>query len=106
MQLQGVFMLMLTETATQVIGALVERRPELPEGAGLRISTSSDDRAESGLMVSTSDTPQPGDQVVQDQQARVFLDMDAAEVLDDKVLDAEVDDTGQVRFLVAPQSPE
>jgi iron-sulfur cluster assembly protein len=97
-------MLMLTETATQVIGALVERRPELPESAGLRISASSEDTAESGLTVSTSENPQPGDQVVEEQEARVFLDTDAAEMLDDKVLDAEVDDTGQVRFLVAPQS--
>jgi hypothetical protein len=35
----------------------------------------------------------------------VFVQSDAAEVLDDKVLDADVDEAGRVRFAVADQGP-
>lgn len=97
-------MLMLTENATRVIGALVEQSPELSESAGLRIASSNDDRAEAGgLTLAATDTPQPGDKVVKGQEAQVFLEPDAAELLDDKVLDAQVDDAGQIQFLLAPQ---
>lgn len=96
-------MLMLTENANRVIGALVEQRPDLSDGAGLRISSSSVDGAEGELALSTEDTPQPGDQVIEGQDARVFLEEDAALMLDDKILDAQVDDAGQVQFLLAPQ---
>lgn len=90
-------MLMLTENATRVIGALVDN-PQLPEGAGLRIAS-----APEGLTVSPAEAPETSDQVVEDQSARVFLETGAAETLDDKVLDAQVDESGQVQFLVAPQ---
>jgi Fe-S cluster assembly iron-binding protein IscA len=96
-------MLMLTENANRVISALVEQRPDLPNNAGLRIASAGGVPDESGLTLSTTETPHPGDQVIEGQQARVFLESDAAEMLDDKVLDAEVDDAGQVQFLVAPQ---
>ena len=90
-------MLMLTENATRVIGALVDD-PELPAGAGLRIVS-----APEGLSVSPASGPGDQDQVVQEQSARVFLEPDAAVVLDDKVLDAQVDDTGHVQFLLGSQ---
>jgi Fe-S cluster assembly iron-binding protein IscA len=90
-------MLMLTENATRVIGALVDD-PELPDGAGLRIVS-----APEGLSVSPASGPGDDDQVVEEQSARVFLEPDAAVVLDDKVLDAQVDDTGHVQFLLGSQ---
>ncbi|HEX6237922.1 MAG TPA: hypothetical protein VFZ68_12055 [Acidimicrobiales bacterium] len=90
-------MLMLTENATRVIGALFDS-PEVPEGAGLRIAS-----APEGLTVSPAGAPESDDQVVEDRDARVFLETGAAETLDDKVLDAQVDDSGQVQFLLAPQ---
>ncbi|HEV7759141.1 MAG TPA: hypothetical protein VGO78_09135 [Acidimicrobiales bacterium] len=90
-------MLMLTENATRVIGALVDD-PELPEGAGLRIVS-----APEGLSVSPVSGPDVDDHVVEEQSARVFLEPDAAIVLDDKVLDAQVDDSGHVQFLLGSQ---
>jgi iron-sulfur cluster assembly protein len=90
-------MLMLTQNATKVIGALVDN-PEMPDGGGLRIAT-----APEGLTVAPAEVPEPGDQVVEDQAARVFLETDAALALDDKVLDAQVDDSGQVQFLLGEQ---
>jgi iron-sulfur cluster assembly protein len=41
---------------------------------------------------------------VENAGARVFLEGHAAEVLADKVLDAELDDDGKVRFAVTDQT--
>jgi len=90
-------MLMLTENATRVIGAIVEN-PELPEGAGIRIAS-----APEGLSVSPAVAPEETDQVIQDETARVFIEPDAVVMLEDKVLDAQVDDSGGVQFLLAFQ---
>lgn len=90
-------MLMLTENATKVIGALVDK-PELPDGAGLRIASAPD-----GLTVSPVGAPETTDQIVENESARVFLETDAALALDDKVLDAKVDESGRIQFLLAPQ---
>jgi iron-sulfur cluster assembly protein len=90
-------MLMLTENATKVIGALVDN-PEVPDGGGLRIATAAE-----GLTVSPAEVPQATDQVIEEQSARVFVDTEAAAALDDKVLDAQVDDSGRVQFLLGEQ---
>ena len=51
-----------------------------------------------------SEAPQPGDQVLEEDGARVFLEETAAETLDDKILDAQVDDAGGVQFTIANQT--
>jgi iron-sulfur cluster assembly protein len=93
-------MLAVTENAVSVISQLTDR-PELPEGAGLRIASSDETP---NLKVSPAGGPESGDQVVESEGARVFLEPQAAEMLDDKVLDARVNDSGGVEFLVAGQS--
>ena len=52
----------------------------------------------------TTEAPQPGDQVLEEDGARVFLEETAAVTLDDKVLDAAVDEGGGVQFSIAPQA--
>jgi iron-sulfur cluster assembly protein len=92
-------MLVLTENATSAIRALAEF-PELPESGGLRI-TSGEEPQE--LRLSAAPSPEDGDQVIENGGARVFLESEAAAILDDQVLDAQVDQEGGVKFLVAPQ---
>ena len=46
---------------------------------------------------------QPGDQVVEQAGATVYLDESAATMLDDKVLDAAVDEGGRVEFALGVQ---
>ena len=46
---------------------------------------------------------EPGDQVVEQGGATVYLDQTAAELLDDKVLDAAVDPAGKVEFALGLQ---
>lgn len=94
-------MLVLTDRATAVIRSLVNGRPGLPADAGLRITGSPDRPA--GVAISRAVTARRGDLIVEQHGARVFLDVTAAEVLDDKVMDAEVDADGTVRFVLVTQ---
>jgi iron-sulfur cluster assembly protein len=93
--------LTLTENATAVIKNITEGQ-EQPDGTGLRI-VQQGAAEEAELALTTAPTPEPGDQVVEDQGARVFLEETAAQTLDDKVLDAQVDESGGVQFTLGIQ---
>jgi iron-sulfur cluster assembly protein len=93
-------MLDLTENATSVIRSIAER-PELPDDAGLRVTGGGESSGH--LTVATAGGPEEGDQVIEKEGARVFLDPQAADVLDDKILDAQVGDQGNVEFLLSDQ---
>ncbi len=94
-------MLALTNNAALVIQSLTNS-PELPDSAGLRITAQPEDQQSLSLAV----TPEPtdGDQVVEEQGARVFLEPGASTMLDQMVLDAEVDAQGSVQFFLGTQS--
>lgn len=95
-------MLTLTENASNVVKNLVEQTGQSDQG-GLRISQDAPDSP--ALHVMPTQAPQPGDQVVeQEAGARVFLEETAAVTLDDKVLDAQVDQSGGVQFTIAAQA--
>jgi iron-sulfur cluster assembly protein len=96
--------LTLTENANNVVKTIVDQAaPNGQEGhAGLRISQDAPDSP--ALNVMPTEAPQPGDQVLEDSGARVFLEETAAVTLDDKVLDAQVDENGGVQFSIAPQA--
>ncbi len=93
-------MLVLTESATTVIRSLVDR-PELPDTAGVRIASTHD--GPGPLAVAPAGAPDAGDQVVEEQGARVFLEPTAAAMLEDQVLDATVDAEGGIKFVLAAQ---
>ncbi|TDC75939.1 adhesin [Micromonospora sp. KC606] len=87
-------MLTMTDNAVLVIRDLAAQQDVLTDG-GLRIAAD----AEAGsLTVELVPEPAQGDQVVDNQGARIFLDADAAELLDDTSVDASVDDEGVVQF--------
>lgn len=93
-------MLTLTENASTVVKSIVDQSGSNEEG-GLRISQDAADSP--ALHVIPSEAPEPGDHVLQNSGARVFLEETAAETLDDKILDAQVDDDGGVQFTIAVQ---
>ena len=98
-------MLVLTEAAAEVVKSVTDT-PQAPDGTGLRITQSADEpSAANALELAAAAEPGLGDQVVETSGARVFLDPLAAAYLDDKVLDAEVDAQGKVRFLLGAQAP-
>ena len=93
-------MVVLTETAASVIRRLGDH-PELPADAGLRIAGPAD--GSEHLTAIAAPAPRDGDQVVEQEGARLFLEPEAAAVLDDKVLDAQIDSEGGVIFRLASQ---
>ncbi|MEU8230473.1 adhesin [Actinoplanes sp. NPDC048967] len=93
-------MLAVTENAAAAIRDLTSQ-PTVPDGAGLRIAA---DPQGGALSLSLAPLPKAGDQIVNAAGARLFIDADAATLLDDKALDAVVDGTGTVEFAVSPQS--
>lgn len=100
-------MLTLTENASTVVKTIAQQSAEQSESAsaeeiGLRISTAEGDSQE--FAVTTAEAPENGDEVVESEGARVFLSETASGSLSDKVLDAQVDDSGNVSFQLGEYS--
>jgi iron-sulfur cluster assembly protein len=93
-------MLTLTENASAIVNEITSQ-PGLADTAGLRIT--SDASPEPAFEVSAAQQAEPGDLVVEQGGATVYLDESAAQLLDDKVLDAAVDPAGKVEFALALQ---
>ncbi len=91
-------MLTLTPAAAELIRQILERAPEDSNG-GLRIAPA--EPAGDGLTFEMTlvGAPEDDDETLGEEGATIFLEPEAAELLDDKILDAEVQDD-QVRFAV------
>jgi Fe-S cluster assembly iron-binding protein IscA len=96
-------MLTLTDAAAEAIHALTSQ-PGMPATAGVRITPNPDSTGGAALAMSLADGPAPSDEVVESRQARVYLEPDAAGQLEDKVLDAKLDNQGGFSFRVRRQS--
>ena len=83
--------LTITHEAAEAIDMVVHSAPSTPDSAGLRIARGTSPEGEEGLALSVSDGPAPDDAVVEAEGTPVFLDAEAAAMLDDKVLDARVE---------------
>jgi len=94
-------MLTLTDQAVAAIRNLTTR-PGLPPQTGLRIAPGEADTG--GLALSLSDGPQAGDRVIEEADVQVFVQPEAAATLDDKSLDAQVGEDGEVSFMLQPQA--
>jgi iron-sulfur cluster assembly protein len=92
--------LTLTANAAQAIRDLTASAPAPAQG-GIRISSKGE--GANALTLSLATAPEPADEVVETEGARVYLDPVAATVLEDKSLDAGADDQGSVSFMVTPQ---
>ncbi|WP_454132232.1 HesB/IscA family protein [Microbacterium lacticum] len=90
-------MLTLTENARTAVKHLTERIPA--DSAGLRIAQAT--APDEGYAVTLADAPEEGDTVVEDAGARVFVDAVSTVQLDDRVLDAQIDENGGVGFALA-----
>ncbi len=92
-------MLMLTDPAVAAVRTLTHQ-PNAPEGTGLRIAT---DPAHGALTLTVTPEPWTGDAVIDTDGARLFLDSEAATILDDKALDVATRSDGQMEFRVGEQ---
>ena len=82
-------MLTLTHTAAEVVRTLVEQSTA-PDSGGLRIAASDNTAEGVELELSLVVEPEALDETVEQEGATVYLDPDVAELLDDKLLDAQV----------------
>lgn len=96
-------MLTLTPTAAEAVRQIVAQAPIDDETGGLRIAPGEPTPEGVPLEMSLVDAPEPSDQEVGDGDAHVYLDPRAAEALDHKVLDAQVQEDG-VGFALRDQS--
>jgi Fe-S cluster assembly iron-binding protein IscA len=94
--------LTFTHEAAEAIDAVVHSAPDAPDNAGLRIARGVAPDGEEGLQLSVTDRPEADDAVVEAEGTPVFLDSEAAAMLDDKVLDATVEGQ-QVGFMLRDQ---
>ena len=94
-------MLALTDSAADAVRALVSSSEETAETGGLRVAAEHE-----GDMVSLEFNvvvlPGEDDEVIEAEGARVFLESTAASLLDDKVLDASIEDD-RIAFLLTDQ---
>jgi iron-sulfur cluster assembly protein len=97
-------MLALTEGAVDAVKRLVESSEETTDSSGLRMVVEPAG-PRTNLQLSVVQLPAEDDQIIEEQGARIFLEPEAAALLDDKVLDASVEQ-GQVAFTLAEQSEE
>jgi len=97
-------MLTLTDTASDAIRRLVDDSPEADLG-GMRIAPGPSTPEGTALELSLVEAPEPEDETVEDAGATVYLEEHIAPFLDDKVLDAEVEE-GRVTFVIREETPE
>jgi iron-sulfur cluster assembly protein len=91
--------LTLTERAAETIRSLTSQ-PGIPADTGLRMSVQD---STAGTLALSLESPQPGDAVIEDSGARVFVQQDAADIVSDSELDAELDEQGHASFMLGAQ---
>jgi iron-sulfur cluster assembly protein len=94
-------MLVLTEAAAEAVTSIVQG----PEGSGMRIASAPEPENPGALKLTATTVPGENDQVVEAAGARVFVEPTAASYLDDKILDARIDEMGNARFSLGMQEP-
>jgi iron-sulfur cluster assembly protein len=95
-------LLALTDSAVEAVTEIVSSSDEPSETGGVRMVA---ERAGTRVNFQLSVVPVPAedDQVIEEQGARVFLEPDAASLLDDKLLDAKLEQN-KVAFTIADQT--
>src|ERR671930_397329 len=91
-------MLTLTPIASEAIRQLSAQTDD-PEATGIRIAPGPETPDGTPLELSLVEEPEPDDEKIDDDGATVYLEPHVAGFLDDKVLDAQVDE-GRVTFLL------
>jgi iron-sulfur cluster assembly protein len=95
--------LTITSEAAEVINSIVASSP-IPEG-GVKISAKPVNDSESRLELSIVEGPTETDSVIEESGTKLFLEDGVSDYLDDKVLDAQMDE-GQVRFTLQSQDAQ
>lgn len=90
-------MLTLTDHA-QDAGRTLTQDPQAPESAGLRIAA-----GDEGFELMLVAEPAPGDAPIDERGARVFLEEQASQLLQERTLDAQIEGDKVNFFLATPE---
>ena len=93
-------MLTITTDAATAIKGIVETADV--DGGGLRIYAEPQNDSQTSLEIALAPEPGPSDQIIDAEGATIYLERNAADFLDDKQLDADVQGD-QIRFSVIDQ---
>jgi iron-sulfur cluster assembly protein len=96
-------MLTISQGAAEAITGLVAQ-PEVPDGSGLRMTPRAVPGEPIAVEVALVEGPTDSDHVIEEQGAQVFVDNELAPVLDDKILDASVEED-QINFTLVTHPP-
>jgi iron-sulfur cluster assembly protein len=96
-------MLTMTDNAAEAV-RLISARSGLEPEPGLRISAGPPTQEGTSLEIGLAAEPAPSDQTIEEGGARIYLEELVAPALDDKVLDAQIEDQ-QVRFALHDAQP-
>jgi iron-sulfur cluster assembly protein len=88
--------LTLTDTAAEAVRQIAAGSGLEPQ-PGLRISPGAPVPEGTSLQIGLAGEPEPNDQTIDEDGARVYVDAPVAKVLGDKVLDAQIEGD-QIRF--------
>ena len=86
-------MLSVTHEASKAIQTLTDQIPEA-DNAGLRISVEAGDGGNAQIALSIAESPFPADEIVESEGATIYVAEPVVEFLEDKTLDATVQDEG------------
>jgi iron-sulfur cluster assembly protein len=95
-------MLSLTPVASEAIRQL-SSQTEDPEASGIRISPGPETPEGTALELTLVEEPEPEDEKVDEDGATVYLEPHVAGFLDDKVLDAQLEE-GRVTFVLRDET--
>jgi len=95
-------LLALTDNAVQAVTHIVASSEADAGTGGLRLAAARTGD-ETNLELSIVSVPAEDDEVIEEQGVRVFLEQEAAALLDDKVLDAGIEQN-RVAFTIADQA--
>src|ERR687886_1932665 len=96
-------MLTLTPIASEAIRQLSAQSDD-PDSTGIRIAPGPETPEGTALELSLVEEPEPEDEMIDEDGATVYLEPHVAGFLDDKVLDAQIDE-GRVTFVVRDDEP-
>jgi iron-sulfur cluster assembly protein len=97
-------LLALTDNAVEAVKSIVSSSDEASETSGLRM-VAEREGTQANFHLSVVALPAEDDEVIDEHGARVFLEPEAASLLDEKVLDASVEQD-QVAFTIEDQVEE
>jgi iron-sulfur cluster assembly protein len=97
-------LLALTDNAVEAVEQIVSSSDVDSEVRGLRV-VAEREGAETYFQLAVVPLPAEDDEVIEEDGARVFLDPEAASLLDDKVLDVSVEQN-QLAFTIGNQGEQ